>query len=118
MSDRLYQNLIVWKEAHKLCLCIYSVTKTYPSDERFGLVSQMRRSSSSIPTNIAEGNAKKSKKDRSRFFGISLGSLEELHYQCLLSRDLQFITQDTFNEITDNIQRTGYLLHKIRSSLL
>ena len=116
MSDRPYQQLIVWQESHKLCLSIYAVTKIYPSDERYGLVSQMRRSSSSVPTNIAEGNAKKSKKDR--FWEISVASLEELHYQCLLSKDLQYLRQEDFKKITDKIQRVGYLLHKIRSSIL
>lgn len=118
MSNRPYQKLIVWQEAHSLCLYIYSITKKYPADERFGLISQMRRSAASIPTNIAEGNAKKSKKDRSRFWEISLGSLEELHYQCVLSKDLSYIQQKELTDIADKIQRVGYLIHKIRSSLL
>lgn len=60
MHIRPYQKLVTWQEAHKLCVAIYSQTKQYPEDERFGLISQMRRSASSVPTNIAEGNAKKS----------------------------------------------------------
>ena len=117
MHIRPYQKLIVWQEAHKLCMCIYAITREYPKDERFGLVSQMRRSSSSIPTNIAEGNAKKSTKERSHFFEISKASLEELHYQCFLSKDLQYISERRYEELDDHIQRVRFILEKLRKSL-
>jgi four helix bundle protein len=117
MRERPYQKLIVWKEAHMLCVWIYRITKDFPSDERFGLISQMRRSSSSIPTNIAEGNAKRSFKDKRRFFEISTASLEEIHYQCILALDLGFIPKETFEKADDHIQRIGYLIEKLRSSL-
>lgn len=114
---RPHEKLIVWKEAHALCLEIYSQTKEYPTDERFRLVSQMCRSAYSIPMNIAEGNARRSKKEKLRFFEISQGSLEELHYQCLLSKDLAYITEEVFQQLDDHIQRISYLFNKLRSSL-
>lgn len=117
MRTRLYQQLVVWQEAHTLCLKIYKVTAAYPPSEKFGIVSQMRRSVYSIPMNLAEGNSRSSKKDKSRFVAMATGSLEELHYQCILSRDLGYITSTTFDELNDHIQRVGYLLHKLRASL-
>lgn len=118
MRERPYQKLIVWKEAHKLCLWIYQTTREFPPEEKFGLTSQMRRSAASIPTNIAEGNAKRSHKEQSYFLETSVASLEELHYQCLLAQALKYITPQEFAQVDDYIQRTGYLIGKLRSSLL
>ena len=117
MNTRPYQNLIAWKEAHKLCISIYARTKTFPPEEKFGLVSQMRRSSYSIATNIAESNGRKTKKDRSHFFDIAMGSIDELHYQCILACDLGYITKEECAAFHDQIQRTGYLIHKLQQSL-
>ncbi len=88
MRERPYEKLVAWQESYKLCLWVYTFTKKFPPDERFGLVSQMRRSSYSIPTNIAEGNMKSSNKDKIRFFEIAQASLEELHCESKLSLDL------------------------------
>ncbi len=118
MRERLYQKLIVWKEAHALCVHIYSMTKNFPSEEKFCLVNQMRRSSYSIPMNIAEGNAKRSKKDHAHFIETSIGSLEELHYQCILAHSLQYIDGETLEKSDSMIQKVGYLLNKLHSSLL
>lgn len=117
MADRPYQGLIAWKEVHALCLRVYQCTKSFPSAEEFGLNSQMRRSAYSVPTNIAEGNGRKTPGDRRRFLDISTGSIEELHYQCILARDLKYITPEECSELHDRIQRTGYLIYKLRSSL-
>ena len=114
---RPYQKLIVWKEAHMLCLFIYRMTIHFPSHEKFALVNQMRRSSYSVPTNIAEANGKTSVKDRDHFFEYAHCSLEELHYQCVLSLDLSYITPAQFDEAEDHIKRVSYLLMRLRSSL-
>lgn len=116
MNTRPYEKLIAWKEAHTLCLLIYKIAKEFPSEERFGLTSQMRRSSSSVPTNIAEGNTKRSAKEKIKFFLIALGSLEELHYQCRLSKDLGYLAEDVYNTIDQQIHRTSFLLTKLRSA--
>lgn len=118
MSNRPYQQLIAWQEAHKLCLHIYKLTKNFPMEERFGLSSQMRRSSASVPTNLAEGNGKTSRKEEAHFFEISLCSLDELHYQVLLSKDLSYISKLEYENITAHINRTGFLIRKLRSSIL
>lgn len=117
MHERPYEKLIVWQEAHQLCLHTYHTTRTFPPEEKFGLVSQMRRSSSSVPTNIAEGSIKSSKKDRAHFYEMAAASLEELHYQHLLTRDLGYIAMKEFTEADDHIQRVSYLLTKLTSSL-
>lgn len=116
-KERPYQKLIDWKEAHELCLSIYSLTTKFPSHEKFGLVSQMRRSSYSVPTNIAEGNGKSSQKERVHFFEIASCSLEELHYQCLLSFDLKYITEAEFQKANLHIGRVSFLLGRLQSSI-
>jgi four helix bundle protein len=113
---RPYQKLIAWQEADKLCLWVYKITESFPKTEIYRLVDQMCRSSSSVPTNIAEGSGKKSKKERARYYETSLCSLEELHYQFVLSRNLGYINDAQFAEADDHIKRTSYLLNRLRSS--
>jgi four helix bundle protein len=117
MHERPYQKLIAWQEAHRLCLNVYALTKNFPREEQFGLTSQMRRSSSSIPTNIAEGNEKRSRKEQKRFLEISLGSIDELHYQCLLASDLHYITKERLTDLMNLIHRVGYLIRRLQTSL-
>lgn len=108
--------MITWQESHKLCLWIYSATKTFPSNERFRLIDQMCRAASSVPANLAEGSIKPSMKERARFYSIAHTSLEELHYYCLLARDLGYFTNEQFSKTDDHIQRISYLLHRLRSA--
>jgi four helix bundle protein len=89
-----FRTLLVWRKAHELTLKIYKITRTFPKEELFGLTSQMRRSSSSIPTNIAEGCGRGSDKEFHRFLQIAFGSLGELDYQLILATDLGFIGTD------------------------
>ena len=115
---RPYQKLVAWQVAHELCLSVYRLTSTFPKEERYGLCAQMRSSASSVPTNIAEGNGKSSHKEQARFLEISLCSLDELHYQTLLSFDLGYIPKTEFEKIMSLIARTGFLGQKLRSSIL
>lgn len=117
MHERPYQKLSVWQEAHKLCLWVYDVTKTFPADEKFGLISQMRRSASSVPTNITEGNVKASKKEKAHFMEIAHASLEELHYWCYLSKDLNYMTDAQFADADARIQSVSIQLTKFRGFL-
>ncbi len=117
MHIRPYEKLVVWQEAHKLCLWIYKNTRHFPSDERFRLVSQMCRSAYSTPMNITEGSSKSSKKERSYFYEIAACSLEELHYQCVLARDLCYMDTSDFSKTDDHIQRVSFLLMKLRQSV-
>lgn len=102
---RDYQQLAFWQRSHRLTLNIYKATKTFPKEEIYGLTSQMRRSSSSIPTNIAEGCGRLSNAELKRFLIIASGSASELHYQLILSKDLGYLSENLFKElITETIQ--------------
>jgi four helix bundle protein len=100
---RDFRKYNVWEQSHKLTLEIYLVTKEFPSEEKFGLISQMRRACASIPTNIAEGCGKSSEKDFARYLGIAFGSACELEYQILLSKDLKFFGFEKYNSLYNEI---------------
>ncbi len=116
MHERPHHKLIAWKEAYSLCLGMYVVTKSLPTEERFALGDQIRRSATSVPLNIAEGNAKRTPKEKRRYFEIALASLEELHCQISIARDLQYLSKDTFTKIDDHMNRVSYLLTRLRGS--
>jgi len=100
---RNFQELSIWLKSHLLTLKIYSVTKNFPKDEMFGIISQMRRSSSSIPTNIAEGCGRNSNREMKRFLIIATGSCSELEYQLILSKDLKYLIETTYKELESEL---------------
>ena len=101
MKIKSFTDLNAWKEGHQLVLLIYKATKSFPTEERFGLIDQMRRCSVSITSNIAEGFSRKSSKEKAQFFYMSLGSIAELQNQLLIARDIGYITRDDFKNIAD-----------------
>lgn len=103
--------LIVWQKSHELVLKIYEVTQDFPRDELFGLKSQIRRASVSVPSNIVEGKARGSNKEYKRFLLMARGSLEELKYQLLLTKDLQYINESKYEEILILAREVGRLLN-------
>lgn len=107
-----FKNLDFWKRSRAFCSLVYQVTKDYPKDERFGLTNQLRRAAVSIPSNIAEGAAKTSKKDFNRFLEISLGSAYEVETQLLISKDLDYLTESRFTELNANLE---IIIKQIRS---
>lgn len=96
---RKFQDLQIWQRSHAQTLSIYKITKQFPKEELYGLTSQMRRSASSIPTNIAEGCGRNSNPDFSRFLVIAMGSTSELEYQLILSKDLDYISHEAFEKL-------------------
>ncbi|HLD63645.1 MAG TPA: four helix bundle protein [Candidatus Peribacteraceae bacterium] len=112
-----YESLVVWKEAHQLCQKIYKLLPQYPADERFCLVQQMRRSATSVPINIVEGNVKRSRKEKLYYIEIAEGSLDELDYQLLLSKDLGFISAKQCEEMRNSLNKLSYLLDKFRKGI-
>ena len=94
MSTQSFEDLLVWQKAHQYVLSIYRITKGFPKEEMFGLVNQMRRASASITANIAEGFVRIGQKDKLHFYNISQGSLEETRNFVILSRDLEYITEE------------------------
>lgn len=113
-SENSFEKLKVWRASHELVLEIYKITKNFPGEEKFSLVDQLKRSSSSIPTNIAEGNERKSKKEYIQFLYISKASLAETKYHLLLSKDLGYITESKYREL----QNKAIEISKMISSLI
>ncbi|MCO5234961.1 MAG: four helix bundle protein [Chitinophagaceae bacterium] len=100
---RNFRELAIWSKSHSFTLKIYSVTQLFPKEETFGLISQMRRSASSVPTNIAEGAGRNSNPDFKRFLIMASGSSSELEYQLILSKDLKYLSEDVFKELEKDV---------------
>lgn len=98
-----YKELSFYSKAHQLTLEIYKLTKDFPQDERFALTSQLRRASSSIGSNIAEGCGRSTMKDFRSFLYNSLGSAKEIEYQLLLCKDLDYISINTYDRLQNMI---------------
>ena len=106
MND--FKNLKVWQKSYRLALQVYRSTRSFPKEELFGLVSQTRRSASSIGANIAEGVGRKSDGELTRFLHIARGSASELEFHLLLAKDLDLLPQRDFNDLmrtTEEVQR-------------
>ncbi len=105
MADRVtiksFTDLVVWQRGHLFALRIYKVTKSFPEIEKFGLSSQLRRAAVSITSNIAEGFSRSSRKEKQRFYSISLGSLAEIQNQILIAKDLNYISKNLFLTIAN-----------------
>ena len=105
-----FRDVKAWAKAHALTLLVYRETERFPSAERFGLTSQMRRAAASIPANIAEGCGRVSDADFARFLQISFGSASELEYFTLLARDLRFCSDTAHDEIIAGVQEVKRML--------
>ena len=111
MQKNNFEKLIVWKKAHQFVLEIYSLTKKFSSDEKYLLVSQIRRSSSSIAANIVEGNERKSKKEFIQFLYTAKASLSETKYHLLLSKDLNYLDNKTYIQLVNQANEIGKLIN-------
>ena len=109
--SRNWNDLIIWQESHKFVLDLYKLTSKFPKEEMYGLISQIRRAAVSIPTNIVEGHSKGSKKDFVRFLYISRGSLEEVKYLLLLSKDLGYITDEEYTKLNERLSKLSLQLN-------
>ncbi len=114
-----FRNLKVWEKAHILALDLYKSSKGFPRDELYGLTSQMRRSSTSIGTNIAEGCCRKGDIELGRFLQIAMGSASEVEYQLLLARDLEIIKSLDFQRLSGEVievkKMLAALIHKLKA---
>ncbi len=117
VKKQSYKNLIVWQKAIELVTEIYSITKTFPTEERFGLTSQLNRAVVSVPTNIAEGWGRESSKNYLQFLRISRGSLMEVETLMLISKNLDYVNQEKFKLISDKIEEVGKILHGLIKSM-
>lgn len=98
-----FEDLIVWQKAHQFVLNIYNKTQFFPKEELFGLTSQFRRATVSIPANIAEGYGKKGTNDKLRFYNIAEGSINECRYYILLSKDLGYMNNAESDQLYEDL---------------
>jgi four helix bundle protein len=114
-----FRDLKVWEKAHNLALSIYRVTRAFPKDELYGLTSQIRRASVSIPANIAEGCCRSGDPELARFLQIAMGSASELEYHLFLSYDLKFLSGSVYEqlrmEVTEVKRMLMALIKKLRA---
>ena len=115
MPSRSFQDVELWKKAHRWVLDIYRFTECFPKHELFGLVSQLRRAAVSIPANFAEGFAKQSKMDKARFYNIAQGSIQECRYYLILSRDLGY---GETADLAEKLEEVSRMLDCYRRALL
>jgi four helix bundle protein len=108
---RDFRKILVWQKSHDLTLRLYKITSTFPKEELYGLTSQIRRASASIPTNIAEGCGRDTQTELARFIHIAAGSASELDYHLLLSYDLGYTNQETYQELEQSISEIKRMLY-------
>ncbi len=109
-----FEQLEAWQQAHQLALMVYRMTGSFPAEEKFGLVSQMRRAAVSVPANVAEGFKRRGLPEKIRFYNMAESSLEELRYYFILSKDLAYIS--TNDELMAQGDTVGRLLYGLISS--
>jgi four helix bundle protein len=114
-----FRDLQVWEKSHRLTLDVYKATNEFPKEEKFGLVSQMRRCAMSIPSNIAEGCGRRGNGEFHKFLQIATGSASELEYQLLLARDLAYLKEVDYKhfsaKVTEVLKMLSGLILKVES---
>jgi len=112
-----FRDLKVWKKGHAFVLDVYRVSQRFPSDERFGLGAHLRKSASSITSNIAEGCGRATDRDFARFLVIAAGSASEAEYQILLARDLGYIPDENHQSLDDQVNEVKRMLNSLIQTL-
>jgi four helix bundle protein len=111
---KCFEDLRTWQDGHALVLSLYSITKSFPVDERFGLVTQLRRAGISFTSNIAEGFSRRGGREKAQFYAIALGSLTEIQNQLLIARDVGYIAHDAWSDFANAASN----LHKMTNGLI
>ena len=112
-----FRKLLIWEKSHKLTLSIYNLTHSFPKEEMYGLTSQIRRASSSVPINIAEGCGRGSDADFARFLQIAFGSVSETEYLLLLCFELGYFSENNYMEMTYLVQEIKKMLAKLIATI-
>jgi four helix bundle protein len=105
-----FRKIVAWQKAHQMVLAVYRATATFPKAELYGLTSQLRRASTSVPANIAEGCGRRGEAELARFCDISLGSASEVQYHLLLARDLNFLQTDEYEALDQAVTEVKRML--------
>jgi len=113
-----FEKLEVWKETIKLAVKTYKITKEFPSEEKFGLISQMRRCSVSVSSNIAEGTARLTNKDKAHFMTMAYSSALELLNQAIISKELEFISEKNYKNIRLEIESITNKINALRNHFI
>jgi four helix bundle protein len=113
-----FEKLEVWKEAIDFADLVYSVTRSFPNDERFGLTNQMRRAAVSISSNVAEGSSRSSRPDFARFVEIATGSVYEVVSQSVISKRQDFVSEADYQRLYAAAEKQSMMLSGLRRSLL
>lgn len=116
-SLRNFRKYQVWELGHQITLDVYKLTTSFPKDEQYGLASQMRRASSSVPANIAEGCGRESEVEFKRFLVISNGSAAELEYFLILVNDLKLVSEIEINNLASKVDQLKRSLNKLISKI-
>jgi len=111
-----FTDLLAWKEGHVFVLDIYKKTNIFPQKEAYSLTDQMRRSAISITSNVAEGFSRRTKKDKSKFYFVALGSVTELQNQMVLARDLHYLDKESFRSLADQSITAAKLIRGLLKS--
>ncbi len=112
----IFENLHVFKKSHALTLELYKLTMDFPSEEKFGLTSQIRRASSSICANLMEGSHRNTQGELGRFAGISRGSVGELKYHLLLAKDLKYVSENNYETYLRDLDGISKMLYGLIES--
>lgn len=112
-----FTELKVWQKSHTFVLQVYRLTKSFPSEERYGLTSQLRRAALSVPTNVAEGAKRQTNAEYARFLNIAEGSLAESEYLLMVSRDLGYLTDATSKPLLAQADEIAKMLHGLRTKV-
>jgi len=112
-----FRQLMVWEKAHQLALTVYKATAKFPKEELYGLTSQIRRASMSIPTNIAEGCGRNTDAEFARFLQIAMGSASETEYELILARDLEFLANDNYESLHNEVEEVKRMLASLLKTI-
>ena len=114
---RNFKELKVWQKAHQFVLGVYQTTRDFPSEERFGLTAHLRKSATSVPSNIAEGCGREGERELARFLSIAAGSASESEYQLLLAFDLGYLQPDAHRQLDEQVNEVKRMLHSFIRTL-
>lgn len=108
---RKFQDLLVWEKAHEVALTCFELSKSLPSEEKFGLISQLRRAAFSIPTNIAEGCGRHTDSDFARYLSIAAGSTSEVGYLLILIKDINYLSAEAIDTNLEKVNEVKKMLN-------
>jgi four helix bundle protein len=112
-----FRDLTVWQRAHQITLAIYRCTRSFPREETYGMVSQLRRCSSSVAANIAEGCGRSGNAEFGRFLTVAMGSASELEYFLLLARDLEYLSPEKHEVVAKDVVEMRRMLNRLLSKV-